>query len=140
MIRRPPRSTLSSSSAASDVYKRQVVDCARTSRVVWDRHPSKPAPGPEGQEEEVSYVGNYQFSLLDVMLSPSSHVLYLSTGGPKLSDVNARDSEAAVVDLRIAVAYESALLASQSALLAYSPALFGEAGAAMGTWRYSTPA
>eukprot|EP00658_Telonema_sp_P-2_P021403 TRINITY_DN18523_c0_g2_i2.p1 TRINITY_DN18523_c0_g2~~TRINITY_DN18523_c0_g2_i2.p1 ORF type:complete len:154 (+),score=35.45 TRINITY_DN18523_c0_g2_i2:123-584(+) len=29
MIRRPPRSTLSSSSAASDVYKRQVVDCVR---------------------------------------------------------------------------------------------------------------
>src|SRR5665648_210625 len=27
MIRRPPRSTLSSSSAASDVYKRQVVLC-----------------------------------------------------------------------------------------------------------------
>src|SRR5664280_3773813 len=27
MIRRPPRSTLSSSSAASDVYKRQVMDC-----------------------------------------------------------------------------------------------------------------
>src|SRR5674536_110971 len=31
MIRRPPRSTLSSSSAASDVYKRQVIT---TSRVV----------------------------------------------------------------------------------------------------------
>src|SRR5664279_3970221 len=28
MIRRPPRSTLSSSSAASDVYKRQVTDSA----------------------------------------------------------------------------------------------------------------
>ena len=28
MIRRPPRSTLSSSSAASDVYKRQVFGCA----------------------------------------------------------------------------------------------------------------
>ena len=28
MIRRPPRSTLSSSSAASDVYKRQPVDDA----------------------------------------------------------------------------------------------------------------
>eukprot|EP00658_Telonema_sp_P-2_P085127 TRINITY_DN9634_c0_g1_i4.p1 TRINITY_DN9634_c0_g1~~TRINITY_DN9634_c0_g1_i4.p1 ORF type:complete len:121 (+),score=38.71 TRINITY_DN9634_c0_g1_i4:97-459(+) len=27
MIRRPPRSTLSSSSAASDVYKRQMQDC-----------------------------------------------------------------------------------------------------------------
>eukprot|EP00658_Telonema_sp_P-2_P015047 TRINITY_DN1575_c0_g1_i4.p1 TRINITY_DN1575_c0_g1~~TRINITY_DN1575_c0_g1_i4.p1 ORF type:complete len:230 (+),score=52.15 TRINITY_DN1575_c0_g1_i4:146-835(+) len=29
MIRRPPRSTLSSSSAASDVYKRQTMSCAR---------------------------------------------------------------------------------------------------------------
>src|SRR5664280_1479917 len=29
MIRRPPRSTLSSSSAASDVYKRQVFDYVR---------------------------------------------------------------------------------------------------------------
>eukprot|EP00826_Nyctotherus_ovalis_P045123 TRINITY_DN494_c0_g1_i2.p1 TRINITY_DN494_c0_g1~~TRINITY_DN494_c0_g1_i2.p1 ORF type:complete len:160 (-),score=11.23 TRINITY_DN494_c0_g1_i2:267-722(-) len=30
MIRRPPRSTLSSSSAASDVYKRQLSPCAQT--------------------------------------------------------------------------------------------------------------
>eukprot|EP00658_Telonema_sp_P-2_P020663 TRINITY_DN18187_c0_g1_i1.p1 TRINITY_DN18187_c0_g1~~TRINITY_DN18187_c0_g1_i1.p1 ORF type:complete len:101 (-),score=38.45 TRINITY_DN18187_c0_g1_i1:244-546(-) len=30
MIRRPPRSTLSSSSAASDVYKRQILDAAKT--------------------------------------------------------------------------------------------------------------
>src|SRR5664280_407335 len=30
MIRRPPRSTLSSSSAASDVYKRQFLDSAPT--------------------------------------------------------------------------------------------------------------
>ena len=28
MIRRPPRSTQSSSSAASDVYKRQILECA----------------------------------------------------------------------------------------------------------------
>src|SRR5664279_6544400 len=32
MIRRPPRSTLSSSSAASDVYKRQVIALARARR------------------------------------------------------------------------------------------------------------
>src|SRR5664280_3781414 len=32
MIRRPPRSTLSSSSAASDVYKRQRVDLRRFER------------------------------------------------------------------------------------------------------------
>ena len=31
MIRRPPRSTLSSSSAASDVYKRQILNMANTS-------------------------------------------------------------------------------------------------------------
>eukprot|EP00658_Telonema_sp_P-2_P067200 TRINITY_DN56133_c0_g1_i1.p1 TRINITY_DN56133_c0_g1~~TRINITY_DN56133_c0_g1_i1.p1 ORF type:complete len:100 (-),score=24.51 TRINITY_DN56133_c0_g1_i1:141-440(-) len=31
MIRRPPRSTLSSSSAASDVYKRQPLHCAAQS-------------------------------------------------------------------------------------------------------------
>src|SRR5664280_2245498 len=31
MIRRPPRSTLSSSSAASDVYKRQLLECLEQS-------------------------------------------------------------------------------------------------------------
>src|SRR5665648_1299402 len=35
MIRRPPRSTLSSSSAASDVYKRQIEH--RTAAEVWHR-------------------------------------------------------------------------------------------------------
>src|SRR5665648_931690 len=35
MIRRPPRSTLSSSSAASDVYKRQLLDCSCPLR--WTR-------------------------------------------------------------------------------------------------------
>eukprot|EP00658_Telonema_sp_P-2_P026565 TRINITY_DN20740_c0_g1_i1.p1 TRINITY_DN20740_c0_g1~~TRINITY_DN20740_c0_g1_i1.p1 ORF type:complete len:175 (-),score=28.77 TRINITY_DN20740_c0_g1_i1:80-604(-) len=35
MIRRPPRSTLSSSSAASDVYKRQFQECLITHAVDW---------------------------------------------------------------------------------------------------------
>ena len=30
MIRRPPRSTLDRSSAASDVYKRQIMNCTKT--------------------------------------------------------------------------------------------------------------
>ena len=34
MIRRPPRSTLSSSSAASDVYKRQRKMCRRANRII----------------------------------------------------------------------------------------------------------
>ena len=34
MIRRPPRSTLSSSSAASDVYKRQVEPCFTDTRLI----------------------------------------------------------------------------------------------------------
>src|SRR5664279_3875315 len=37
MIRRPPRSTLSSSSAASDVYKRQVVGSGCESRLTCGR-------------------------------------------------------------------------------------------------------
>src|SRR5664279_3812830 len=37
MIRRPPRSTLSSSSAASDVYKRQIRYCANCP-TVGERH------------------------------------------------------------------------------------------------------
>src|SRR5664280_653893 len=39
MIRRPPRSTLSSSSAASDVYKRQVVNKSPNSFYVLDDQP-----------------------------------------------------------------------------------------------------
>src|SRR5665648_706895 len=41
MIRRPPRSTLSSSSAASDVYKRQVVDRPQMEQVFhqWRQNP-----------------------------------------------------------------------------------------------------
>src|SRR5664280_2808923 len=38
MIRRPPRSTLSSSSAASDVYKRQKIDRSCVRMVVWVCH------------------------------------------------------------------------------------------------------
>ena len=44
MIRRPPRSTLDRSSAASDVYKRQVV--------VDVLDPAPPAPGAVGAHEE----------------------------------------------------------------------------------------
>ena len=39
MIRRPPRSTLSSSSAASDVYKRQVWDCGAWHGASWFQYP-----------------------------------------------------------------------------------------------------
>ena len=42
MIRRPPRSTLDRSSAASDVYKRQAVD--RITRNVLDRFLSNSLP------------------------------------------------------------------------------------------------
>ena len=48
MIRRPPRSTLDRSSAASDVYKRQVSNNAITPFawvLVWVEIPSNPDPG-----------------------------------------------------------------------------------------------
>ena len=70
MIRRPPRSTLDRSSAASDVYKRQDRDRARRSRLLGEvrpdagpvrqadrRAPGHPArAGPDGQgARAVSY-------------------------------------------------------------------------------------
>src|SRR5664279_6593272 len=45
MIRRPPRSTLSSSSAASDVYKRQLLDIAEYALP----HLDEIAPPSQGQ-------------------------------------------------------------------------------------------
>eukprot|EP00658_Telonema_sp_P-2_P047099 TRINITY_DN35633_c0_g1_i1.p1 TRINITY_DN35633_c0_g1~~TRINITY_DN35633_c0_g1_i1.p1 ORF type:complete len:105 (+),score=35.87 TRINITY_DN35633_c0_g1_i1:67-381(+) len=50
MIRRPPRSTLSSSSAASDVYKRQAVGRKRKPR----RMPTAPRREFEGDDHEKS--------------------------------------------------------------------------------------
>ena len=38
MIRRPPRSTLDRSSAASDVYKRQHYDCAQRVKAILQRY------------------------------------------------------------------------------------------------------
>ena len=58
MIRRPPRSTLDRSSAASDVYKRQVRDYVRVRRAAIDREAGRRvevfiaqdhAPGVEAQ-------------------------------------------------------------------------------------------
>src|SRR5450756_1146366 len=62
MIRRPPRSTQSRSSAASDVYKRQRVDCGEENwevddqeRAFGDEVPAKRSlslpEAPEGQHE-----------------------------------------------------------------------------------------
>src|SRR5664280_3713018 len=50
MIRRPPRSTLSSSSAASDVYKRQTPARAESSGL--PSIPTRMGPDPCGQPEE----------------------------------------------------------------------------------------
>eukprot|EP00656_Telonema_subtile_P047476 TRINITY_DN5456_c0_g1_i2.p1 TRINITY_DN5456_c0_g1~~TRINITY_DN5456_c0_g1_i2.p1 ORF type:complete len:193 (+),score=44.31 TRINITY_DN5456_c0_g1_i2:49-627(+) len=60
MMRRPPRSTLSSSSAASDVYKRQALR-ARTEKLIARAAAGKKAPAAEqpvrkGVEEDVGDV------------------------------------------------------------------------------------
>src|SRR5678816_4780055 len=47
MIRRPPRSTLDRSSAASDVYKRQITHCTRGASI-WGW-----ASNDQGQEPDV---------------------------------------------------------------------------------------
>src|SRR5674536_152278 len=51
MIRRPPRSTLSSSSAASDVYKRQVAGQTVTAREVTDAAAEGEPTDPVGGDD-----------------------------------------------------------------------------------------
>src|SRR5665648_36937 len=50
MIRRPPRSTLSSSSAASDVYKRQGVAAAHQRQQLPDEHGEADGNGDQGHQ------------------------------------------------------------------------------------------
>eukprot|EP00658_Telonema_sp_P-2_P024701 TRINITY_DN19934_c0_g1_i1.p1 TRINITY_DN19934_c0_g1~~TRINITY_DN19934_c0_g1_i1.p1 ORF type:complete len:147 (-),score=32.16 TRINITY_DN19934_c0_g1_i1:378-818(-) len=70
MIRRPPRSTLSSSSAASDVYKRQVEICrAHRSQDVLGRHKTldlaDPGENPQwNQNFEFPVFGNEDIHIL----------------------------------------------------------------------------
>src|SRR5674536_385708 len=54
MIRRPPRSTLSSSSAASDVYKRQVLKVWSLAPVGAGDRLDVVAPPPPGLQNEAS--------------------------------------------------------------------------------------
>ena len=91
MIRRPPRSTLSSSSAASDVYKRQVQDIARpqprggTTQLGTHTHththllacfqlPISVTRPPTGGSEFSLYV-QLQASMMDVMQSHGMPVI-----------------------------------------------------------------
>eukprot|EP00658_Telonema_sp_P-2_P068737 TRINITY_DN57705_c0_g1_i1.p1 TRINITY_DN57705_c0_g1~~TRINITY_DN57705_c0_g1_i1.p1 ORF type:complete len:111 (+),score=34.62 TRINITY_DN57705_c0_g1_i1:93-425(+) len=61
MIRRPPRSTLSSSSAASDVYKRQALaHVAMAQRLVLQRQQQKPQPQEQEQEGTEGSVGEQE--------------------------------------------------------------------------------
>ena len=78
MIRRPPRSTLSSSSAASDVYKRQDIYSTIVRGAVWTPQGGGSAPAitpPEGAIDTVSYgyingAGRYYSCLLYTSPSP----------------------------------------------------------------------
>ena len=53
MIRRPPRSTLDRSSAASDVYKRQVTDVLAVGVALKERARGEVGGGGDGVEEPV---------------------------------------------------------------------------------------
>ena len=55
MIRRPPRSTLDRSSAASDVYKRQVVDVGVRDGDAELDVPAAPPPAGTDQDEQVPW-------------------------------------------------------------------------------------
>src|SRR5674536_89225 len=69
MIRRPPRSTLSSSSAASDVYKRQGYGCTSDAF-----HMAAPPPGHEGAARSM------QVAIQDAGLQPTD-IDYINAHG-----------------------------------------------------------
>ena len=58
MIRRPPRSTLSSSSAASDVYKRQIVAVVIWSPVQWGKADNLAHRGNRSARTTVTLTGD----------------------------------------------------------------------------------
>src|SRR5664280_3782516 len=64
MIRRPPRSTLSSSSAASDVYKRQVRGRGGRRRPEGQRDRAREREGYEGGEDRPARVRDEAASML----------------------------------------------------------------------------
>eukprot|EP00658_Telonema_sp_P-2_P014535 TRINITY_DN15522_c0_g2_i3.p1 TRINITY_DN15522_c0_g2~~TRINITY_DN15522_c0_g2_i3.p1 ORF type:complete len:120 (+),score=2.63 TRINITY_DN15522_c0_g2_i3:90-449(+) len=72
MIRRPPRSTLSSSSAASDVYKRQLVHILRTHVQSKMADPHQDLQGPISFE---SGTDNFKITLP----TKPSNFIFLST-------------------------------------------------------------
>ena len=55
MIRRPPRSTLDRSSAASDVYKRQALQVTEEARRGSGGHGVRQVRHPPGREEDVAH-------------------------------------------------------------------------------------
>ena len=77
MIRRPPRSTLLASSAASDVYKRQV---EAVSRRPEDRNwfrilPKPPNFDPRSREEEIAQWRDFSWSLEQYLSSMDSNFI-----------------------------------------------------------------
>ena len=68
MIRRPPRSTLDRSSAASDVYKRQLLEYKKYKEVAEDLN------FMESNQRKVSYRGNFSH---DEMIAPPEYDILL---------------------------------------------------------------
>ena len=75
MIRRPPRSTQSRSSAASDVYKRQGLQSLlpRTSRSLRDVHSERPSPHSTHRGDRYSYAAVAQADTETFFCSQTTH-------------------------------------------------------------------
>ena len=69
MIRRPPRSTLSSSSAASDVYKRQILTCSSNPHSAQRSVPTKYHCEFDTDIAEIRMVTGYQYQQFSEQLN-----------------------------------------------------------------------
>eukprot|EP00658_Telonema_sp_P-2_P038339 TRINITY_DN27537_c0_g1_i1.p1 TRINITY_DN27537_c0_g1~~TRINITY_DN27537_c0_g1_i1.p1 ORF type:complete len:205 (+),score=60.91 TRINITY_DN27537_c0_g1_i1:116-730(+) len=98
MIRRPPRSTLSSSSAASDVYKRQYQRRVRGNQLSMEPPASNPngaitAPGDLPLESWWVLGDLYQFTQRDDKSFTMEVVAYPCQGGHPPNHVHANEDE-----------------------------------------------
>src|SRR5664280_3922310 len=124
MIRRPPRSTLSSSSAASDVYKRQMPNAVKFFAWALLVSASSALGTPEGEDraldalvEAERYLPAAQDELGALLTRERDELKWLEAGISLLADRAAFDEALRLCDLALSLGYGRAYEAKKNSLL-----------------------
>src|SRR5665648_1115278 len=90
MIRRPPRSTLSSSSAASDVYKRQAFPHHKRiihERIFGIKFPWRDAACPECHYMDIPFIQNREYYLIENTMAWTLMIWFFPSAGYKYCNI-----------------------------------------------------